>query len=269
MGQIGRNLAHALAAPAALRALARAHPGTPLNLRAVRRVAYFPRLGIAFNRIKKNANTSVMLLLAGLEAEAAGRGPIPEARPGAVFDASVACLFDLGRADLARLGGFHRVVVVRDPYSRVLSAFLDKFRQPEYRRRHGAFPLTPEGFGAFLDWLERGGLGRDLHWNLQTRLMLMPVAAHDSVIRFEALRAGMIAMLEGRGLEGRGLEGRGIRVPADALAELPAVDRAKKTAAGERMAAFYTPGRAAQVARLHASDFAALGYDPAFPASAA
>ena len=256
MTEPGRNMAHLLAAPRALRALARVRPGVPANLRAVRRVAFFPRLGLAFNRVKKNANTSLMILLTELEAEAAVRAGA--ARPGAAGAPRMVTLFDLDAGDLARLDRFHWFVVVRNPYSRVLSAFLDKFRHPDWQRRHGAFPLTPDGFGAFLDWLERGGLTRDLHWNLQTRLMLFPPVAQDSVIRFETLRPGVQAMLEGCG----------IAAPAELLAERPASDRAKETAADVRLSAFYTPARAAQVARLHAADFAALGYDPALPEAA-
>lgn len=263
MSQLGRNLSHLVVAPRALRALSRLRPGVPANLRAVRRVAFFPRLGLAFNRIKKNANTSLMILLSELEAEAAARagaagpgaGPVGDLPPGALIDRSVATLFDLGAEDLARLDRFHFFVVVRNPYGRVLSAFLDKFRHPDWRRRHGAFPLTPEGFGAFLDWLERGGLTRDLHWTLQTRLMLFPPAVQDSVIRFEALRDETLAMLAGCG----------IAAPAEALAARPASDRDKETAADARLAGFYTPARAGQVARLYAPDFAALGYDTAFP----
>lgn len=231
--------------PRVYRYLAARFGAEGLNWRAARRVAVFPRLGLAYNRVKKNANTTVVILLRELE-------------EGVVEDRDVAkdrarLLFDLSREELARPLSFF--VVVRNPYSRVLSAFLNKFGNPAYARRHGAFPRTPEGFAAFVRWLEAGGLRRDAHWDLQIRLMLLPLDRYDHVVRFEALRPGLEAVLAARGLA----------LPPGRLDTLYPSDRDKETKADAKLRAFYDRDTAARVARLYADDFAALGYPADFP----
>lgn len=214
----------------------------PIQSRAISRVAVFPELGLAYNRIKKNANTSTIILLRQLEA-----GTIEE-RNVAKWNART--YFDLSYEDFERISDLQIFVIIRNPYSRVLSAFLDKFRSDRYRRQHGAFPLTPDGFGAFLQWLEKGGLNRDAHWDLQTKLMMLPLERYDTVIRFEHFREGLRKLLEARG----------IILPPDALQELFPSDLSKKTGSSDKLAAFYTHERAALVRKLYAADFDALGY---------
>lgn len=245
--RLGRIGGQGLRAPLVAAALAaRFGPGA-VNLRAAHRVVVAPRLGLAFNRIKKNANTTVTTLLQELETGRVAHRDI------AKWEART--LWDLGPRELAGLGGLRFAAVVRDPYSRVLSAFLDKFREDAYRRRHGAFPLTPQGFRDFVRWLEAGGLGRDAHWGPQGRLMLLPADRYDHLVRFERLGPEMAALLEALGAE----------VPEGRLAGLYPSDRGKETGAQARLAGFYDADTAARVARLHAADFAMLGYDTARP----
>ena len=242
---LSRNLVNLARAPRALAAVDARYGKGVARRAALRRVAFYPGLGLAFNRVKKNANSALILLLHELETGQSGQaGRAKDAAPN---------LFDLPRAELDRLGDYAVFVTIRNPYSRVLSAFLDKFRFPEYRRKHGDFPLTPEGFGAFLDWLAAGGLSKDAHWDRQERLLALPLDRYDAVLRFESLRADAVAFLEGRGLA----------LPEGALASEHRGDRGKETGADRQAAAFYTPERAALAARLYAGDFAALGYDPA------
>lgn len=67
-------------------------------------------------------------------------------------------LSDMGVRGIFALKRAKRMVIVRDPFSRTLSAFLDKFRSPFFQRDFGPFDLTPEGFSRFLAYLEGGGL---------------------------------------------------------------------------------------------------------------
>lgn len=219
----------------------------PVRLRAATRVAVFPELGLAYNRIKKNANTSTIILLRQLEA-----GRIEE-RNDAKWNAKT--YFDLSPAELDRIDRLSLFVIIRNPYSRVLSAFLDKFRTERYQRRYGAFPLTQEGFGQFLRWLDQGGMRRDAHWDLQTKLMMLPLSGYDCVIRFETYREDLRALLESHRLA----------VPDGALEELYPSDKAKKTGSSDKMGQFYTDESAALVRKLFASDFKALGYSTEFP----
>ncbi|GAB4263642.1 MAG: hypothetical protein Kow0013_10220 [Pararhodobacter sp.] len=251
LARLRRNLVNIAGAPHALAMVERRYGKGVANRAALRRLAFFPKLGLAFNRVKKNANSALILLLFELETGRTGQAhAVKDETPN---------LFDLTRAQVSELDRYAVLVTVRNPYSRVLSAFLDKFRFERYRKKHGDFALTPEGFGAFLTWLDRGGLMRDPHWDLQTKLIALPLDRYDAVFRFESLRTDALAFLASRGLV----------VPEGALAGEHKGDAGKETGASSRMAAFYTPERAELVARLYAADFAALGYPTSFPAELA
>ena len=219
-----------------------------IRWRAAQNVVVFPDLGLAYNRIKKNANTSVLLLLRQLS-----MGVISERKHAKRHTKTI---LDLSLHELKTLDAIQVFVVVRNPYSRVLSAFLDRFRRESDRKRYKPFDLTPEGFGQFLVWLENGGLSRNGHWNLQCKRMIFPkLDTYDTVIRFESLRDDIIAMLEKRKID----------VPADCLQELYPTDRGKRTAADSKLQMYYNEERINLVARLYAEDFDCLGYTKTFP----
>lgn len=218
-----------------------------INRRAISRVAVFPDLSLAYNRVKKNANTSTIILLRQLES-----GGI-EDRNDAKWNART--YFDFVDPAQKDLDTLHLFIIIRDPYSRVLSAFLDKFRSERYQKRYGPLELSPHGFGVFLKWLENGGLKRDAHWDLQTKLMMLPLEKYDTVIRFENYREELRNLLERLGLT----------LPPHALKELYPSDRAKETKSSSKLAQFYTSESAAIVRRLYAEDFRALGYPTEFP----
>ncbi len=247
LGRYGLNL---LRAPLVIVAMRRRF-GPGLRIGTIHRVIVIPELGLGYNRVKKNANTTMTLLLRELAGGAAAH------RDTAKWESTSP--YDLPLRQLGRLRDLRFITVVRNPYSRVLSAFLDKFREPKYRRTHGDFPLTPEGFARFVTWLERGGLARDGHWNLQSRLIVAPLDRFDAVLRFESLGADLETAM------------RAVGVPFDATrlrAAYPS-DEGKRTDATARMDGYYTRDLAARVARLFAQDFAALGYDTAYPGSLA
>lgn len=246
-GQAVGRLARALRNAPGVRRAVRARFGTVGPTAALRRVAVFPGLGLAYNRIKKNANTSVLLLLRELETGTS------EARAEAKWN--VPTLLDMAPADQHQIAGLSFFVVIRNPYSRVLSAFLDKFRHAKYQRKHGRFALTPAGFAQFVAWLDTGGLARDAHWDLQEKLIAVPLGQFDRVIRFETFREDMIAFLDAQG----------ITAPDGSLQTLFPADQGKQTDADKKLQTYYTPDTAARVARLYARDFATLGYSTIFP----
>lgn len=218
--------------------------GPDLRAFSLHRVAVFPGLGLAYNRVKKNANTSLTILLRDLDGGGLAQRDI------AKWEALTP--LDLPRGERALLDRLAWVVVVRDPFSRTLSAFLDKFREEKYCRKHGDFPLTPEGFAAFLRYLDAGGLARDGHWDLQTKLIVGPLDRFDAVLRFETLGADLSAALARLGTP----------FDPERLQRAYPSDERKQTGASGRLAEFYTPEAEAVVARLYAKDFAALGYAP-------
>ncbi|ATX65329.1 sulfotransferase family 2 domain-containing protein [Roseinatronobacter bogoriensis] len=219
----------------------------PVRMFAIRRVAVFPELGLAYNRIKKNANTSTMILLQQLSTG--------EVVKGNAAKSGMRLYFDLSAQELQNIGDLNLFIIIRNPYSRVLSAFLGKMKKKHYQQAHGVFDMTPEGFGKFLKWLENGGLTGDQHWDLQVKLMMLPLEKYDTVIRFEEYSSSMRRFLEGRGLN----------VPAGALEEYYPTYRGHETNASSKLTQFYTPERVEIVRRIYAKDFEALNYSTEFP----
>lgn len=217
-----------------------------LNPLALRHVAVFPRLGLAYNRVKKNANSTVMSALYFLETGRIGQGR--ESKLGVPSLVSVSPML------LPRLRSLHYLAIVRNPYSRVLSAFLNKFAKPDYVERFGRFELDAEGFARFVAWLERDGLNQDMHWDLQGKLLMSEPGEFDTVLHFESFPANFTQFLASQDIE----------VPHQIHEILGSVNAASRTRAAQRLRDFYTPAVAGQVADLFRSDFDLLPYDVDF-----
>lgn len=167
----------------------------------------------------------------------------------------VTLVYDLPLAEVARINELHSIIVIRNPYSRVLSAFLDKFRADSFRTAYGRFELSPVGFCKFLYWLKSGGISRNLHWDLQSKMILLPLARYDCVLRFESFPTKLPEVLSRLGVS-----------PCD----LPRVDynpldQDKRTAADQQLQQFYSDETLDLVRNLYARDFAELGYSTKDP----
>ncbi|RST87539.1 hypothetical protein EJC49_04760 [Aquibium carbonis] len=218
-----------------------------INVGASRHVALYPRLRLAYNRIKKNANSSTVTVLT--EIESGRRLDDRPAKSASLHMQKASPLQVLKARD------YHYFVIVRDPYSRVLSAFLNKFGKAEYQRRFGAFDLDRRGFRDFVAWLAKGGLDEDPHWDLQKKMLFMPLSRYDSVLTFEDYPHCFAGLLESRG----------IALPADVETTLAQVNLETRTRARSKMAAFYDEGIATLVRDLYEEDFDALPYDRSPP----
>lgn len=152
--------------------------GRAPQVRNLKQVAFFSQLGIALNRLQKNGSSSAMSFLYLLEH--GQQMPALQAKDLSVH------LDDMGVRGVIALKRAKRIVIVRDPFSRTLSAFLDKFRSPFFQRDFGPFDLSPEGFSAFLEYLENGGLRTNSHWSPQTDRLLLAPEQYDAVIAFSA-----------------------------------------------------------------------------------
>lgn len=157
-----------------------------INTDALRRLAIFPRTGVLYNRVKKNANSTTMVALNALE-----NGVMlntTAAKKGATQWHHLRVQF----MDLSR---FKRLLIIRDPYTRTLSAFREKFRQQKYKERWREFELSPRGYLDFLLWLKDGGLDADPHWDLQMKSIAFPLKAYTHVLRFESLKETLFDFL--------------------------------------------------------------------------
>jgi hypothetical protein len=224
------------------KALFRAFPQSNINFRAVRRVAIFPQNKIAFTRIRKNANTTTMIYLSYIE-----HGVLYE---GEESKKSIH-LHNADEGILHRLSQYRFLVIKRNPYSRVLSAFLQKFAMEEYKQRYRPFPLSPRGFSDFAYWLQDGGINKNPHWDLQINDMLLPINKYTDVIPFEEYDNSFAKFLQkfGSSQIGRNFQGiaeRGTR---------------NKTNSSEIMHKFYDKNTMSIISKLYERDFIELSYE--------
>lgn len=153
------------------------HPAE-VNSAALRRLAIFPELGVIYNRVKKNANSTTVVALSALE-----NGVLSDSRSAKKNTVRWHQL----KTQCMDLNQFKRLLIIRDPYSRTLSAFREKFRQDIYKQRWREFELSPRGYLDFLLWLKDGGLDADAHWDLQSKSIAFPLESYSHVLRFENL----------------------------------------------------------------------------------
>jgi hypothetical protein len=215
------------------------------------RIAYFPRAGVAFSRVQKNANSFVMELLATVESclvgESGDHVDVPD-------DAEELKLhFTVGRNNiraLLRIRASSIVAVRRNPYARTLSAFLDKFRASAYRQRFGDFELTPAGFEGFVRWLADGGLHANTHWAPQVH-SLLPLHYYDELFPQEDLGRTLRAFLEREELHPY-LEVWPQRLGSDESLHNQHAER--------RLREYYSAEARDVIAELFRDDFTRLGY---------
>lgn len=158
-----------------------------VNLSALRRLAIFPKTGVLYNRVKKNANSTTMVALSGLE-----HGVMPDSHSA---KRSMIEWHHL-RVQFMDLSRFKRLLIIRDPYTRTLSAFREKFRQQKYKDRWREFELSPRGYLDFLLWLKDGALAADAHWDLQMNSIAFPLKGYSHVLRFENLEEALLDFLK-------------------------------------------------------------------------
>ncbi len=231
------------------REMQRRLPGIAIDPAGVKHLAVFPRLGVVYNRIQKNANTTTMLLLDALEVGHLRSIPQSKGQHLVFYKAWATGRFSLRDA--------RYMVIVRSPYSRAVSSFLFKFgnRQEVALSRYGReFPLSPQGFHDYLLWLKDGALTRDQHWDLQIHSLAMPASAFTDVIHIEHYDAEMRAFLAriGQAEPARKFD----------LDEIRRLGSSHATATKAKSGDHLTPANRALVSEIYAADFAALGYAP-------
>lgn len=203
-------------------------------------------------RVPKAANTTVTrALLAccpepGVRAEDLAHDDLGDTKR------RVAHLGDLGLGAARAVSGYFTFTVVRDPYARTLSAWLDKFRPGDkHLDRFGARVADFDGgrvsFRGFCRYLAAGGEAENAHWMRQSRITGLADRL-DAVGRVETLEADLCAILDG--IDGAA----GGAARAIVRAGPPA------TGAAARIAEHYDAECRAIVDRVYAADFDAFGY---------
>jgi hypothetical protein len=195
-------------------------------------------------RVPKAANSSILTALFG-------RFPEPGLDVSDLERAKVRATHfrNLGVGDLFRLRGYFFFSVVRNPYGRVLSAYLDKFREGDkhlamYGERVAAQDGGQVTFRAFCRYLAAGGEAENAHWMRQTRILGLADRI-DHIGRIETLEADLDAIFA--------------RIGGAAPSTVPLAGP-PPTAASKRLAEHYDAECAALVERVYREDFDRFGY---------
>lgn len=136
-----------------------------------------------FNRIPKSANSTVATFLA----QRCGIVPVPDDSEGSWAKEAFKRPSQLTRTEVDELANCLKFTFVRNPYSRVLSAYLDKVATGEKAQNLNSFT-------EFCRFLERGGLHANAHWAPQTSLLLLPFDEFNFVGKMESLQSDMIEL---------------------------------------------------------------------------
>jgi hypothetical protein len=210
------------------------------------------QLGIFFHRIPKAANSSLAASIAQLK-----RGKVLPSGQGFKREVRSALVkpSDLSEAEAADAINLYKFVFVRDPYSRVLSAYLSKVTGPweiDERIRTdiystSALDRAPPSFPEFCHFLSAGGLYRNHHWWPQVDFLVFPVNRYDFIGRVESISADFKHVAE---------HVLGSSTTFDMLQE----DPAHRTGATELVAQYYTPELYDVIYDVYKSDFKVFGY---------
>lgn len=140
---------------------------------------------------------------------------------------------------------FRKCIFVRNPYSRLASAYLDKFVRGTAGEDLGLGRTV--SFADFCEFLVDGGLHSDVHWMPQAHLCPVPVESLDLVGHMETFREDMDRMF-------RLLYG----------VSAPLLDRQHHaTGADARLKELYGEREMRLVRELYAEDFHVFGYGDA------
>ena len=224
------------------------------------RVVFYPEHNVAFNRIAKSGNSSVILYL-----DEAMRGPssyqddYKQAKRSAMSTGKNLIEMSSTKQERRSLRRFSFFTVVRNPWTRTLSAFLDKITNGPHDK-YGSIPgfgdNSRTGFAAFISFLGNGGLHANHHWKPQSDALLLPPSQFQSICRLEHLSEELP----------RALSETALRLPSPERLKQPhqieSQQQSKLTQANHKLLLYYCPRTIKAVAELYAADFKLGRYSP-------
>lgn len=135
------------------------------------------QLGFFYNRIPKAANSTIITTLARIRFDQ----DIPSRSAKKLFLTPSLLYF----REVENFSQLFRFTFVRNPFTRVLSAYLDKVERRAIREN------KPTSFKKFLHQLDAGKLHSNGHWAPQSDLFLIPVEQFDFIGRVESLQTDL------------------------------------------------------------------------------
>ena len=193
-------------------------------------------LGFFYSRVPKAANSTVVSTLASLKTES----PLDPKEAKLLFTRPS----DLTASEVEDFNDLFKFTVVRDPYIRTLSAFLDKVERKQEAGRHKGIKRD---FRGFLKWLDGGKLHSNAHWAPQSSLLLLPFEDFDFVGRVEGFPADLQSIL-------------GYINGTPAKNDITSIFT-HSTSAVDKLARYYDAETCELVARIYRRDFELFGYN--------
>jgi hypothetical protein len=211
-------------------------------------VSIYPGHQLILNRIKKSGNTTIVAFLN--DVLVGNSYSDPEELKRKLLRPS-----DLSLHELRSLSRYRSAVFVRNPYDRVLSAYLGSGRITKPRRGFHFGQNSKSHFHEFLEFLDNGGLYVDRHWWPQVDLLFQPLEEFSFVGKLENVVPDMAVMLRLIGVEAES---------ASRLYEPHQVetrgDNGKIRSARDKSESYYTDRGRAIVAKLYRRDFEKFDY---------
>lgn len=216
-------------------------------------VAIYPKIKLIYNRIKKSANSTIVAFLDDV-IDQKSYDTIKELKAHLVKPEN------LSTSQVIELPSYYSFTFVRNPYDRVLSAYLEKLNGErileKYRRLPGSGEASMEGFNLFLSYLDAKGLYENRHWWPQTELLFQPAKDFSFIGKIEQMVSDMGKVLADNGFDPL----LAAKLERPHQKELERGD-ARITSARTRTGAFYSERSVEIVSRLYQSDFETFGYD--------
>lgn len=216
------------------------------------------RYSFLYFEVPKVACSSIKRTLQLLEAT--GDRPAP----GNVHDKANSPLIGplssgLSSDQLFNASGLFRFAFVRNPFSRILSCYLEKIVKHVQERVHhhrllGFSQSEPVTFAEFLQAVDRvKDRNREIHWKSQSGLLGGPAIGYHFIGRFENLDADFRNVLTQIG------------IPQDKLFLESITHHA--TNAESKLREYFGPAETALVQKIYAADFERFSYSPELPVS--
>ena len=237
----------------ALLALAAARKTLKIKRENIDRVVFYTEHKIAFNRIAKSGNSSVILYLdEAIRGTNSHADNYKQAKRAAMDTGKDLIAMSRSKRDRASLKEFSFFTVVRNPWTRTLSAFLDKIANGPHDK-YGAIPgfgdNSKSGFEAFIAFLSNGGLQANHHWKPQNDALLLPASHFQTICRLENLSDELPLALAKTGLS----------LPDPERLQQPhrieSQQHSKLTRASSKLQRYYSASSIKAVADLYSADF--------------
>ena len=160
---------------------------------------------------------------------------------------------------------YFRFTYVRNPYTRVLSAYLHKvvgepWARAEFMPQLGLYPAKEIGFAEFLRAVrDQADIARDIHWRTQAGLIQPRLVKYDFIGRFESFAASFESVIERCNAM---TQKAAIRF----LDQEYSMAAAHATDASAKLKHYLGPEERDLIGLIYADDFNTFGYgyDPAF-----